>query len=317
MDFYATLGPSCASQETLCSMFRLGMTGARLNLSHVGLADCAPMLEDFHAAAQAAGVVPKLVIDLQGPEERVGSLREPLRLEEHAVVRLGEDIPVSERILALVEPGDKISLDDSALLLEAEHSGQYKVLQGGILYSKKSLAVLGKATNAPALTPEDLRNLDQAAAFGVTGLLQPFVRGREDIEEVRNALECRSLSHISIMAKIENRQGLEKLEEIIEAADEICIARGDLGNAIPLWELPRIQKQIASVCVKAVKPFCLATQLLWSMQERPVPTRAEVCDIYNGVLDGASGLMLTGETAVGRCPKRAMEFLVKTAKTAG
>ena len=89
MDFYATLGPSCASQETLCSMFRLGMTGARLNLSHVGLADCAPMLEDFHAAAQAAGVVPKLVIDLQGPEERVGSLREPLRLEEHAVVRLG------------------------------------------------------------------------------------------------------------------------------------------------------------------------------------------------------------------------------------
>ena len=244
MDFYATLGPSCASQETLCSMFRLGMTGARLNLSHVGLADCAPMLE-------AAGVVPKLVIDLQGPEERVGSLREPLRLEEHAVVRLGEDIPVSERILALVELGDKISLDDSALLLEAEHSGQCKVLQGGILYSKKSLAVLGKATNAPALTPEDLRNLDQAAAFGVTGLLQPFVRGREDIEEVRNALECRSLSHISIMAKIENRQGLEKLEEIANSFEAV-----EKSFAIQVGAAPDPETNCLCLC-KSCKAFLL------------------------------------------------------------
>ena len=134
---------------------------------------------------------------------------------------------------------------------------------------------------------------------------------------MRKALSARNLSQIRIMAKIENRQGLDKLEEILKAADEICIARGDLGNAIPLWELPGIQKRIASACKMAVKPFCLSTQLLWSMQSRPVPTRAEVCDIFNGVLDGASGLMLTGETAIGKYPDRAMEFLVKTAKTAG
>ena len=317
MDFYATLGPSCATREVLLQMFRQGMTGVRLNLSHVGLAGCAPMLEEFHAAARAAGVTPKLVIDLQGPEERVGRLEEPLLLKENQTVRLGEEIPVSRRVLQLLAPGDKIALDDSALLLEVEHSGQCKVLQGGTLYSRKSLAVLGKSANAPALTPEDLQNLDQAAQFGVTGLLQPFVRGREDIQEVRKALSARNLSQIRIMAKIENRQGLDKLEEILKAADEICIARGDLGNAIPLWELPGIQKRIASACKMAVKPFCLSTQLLWSMQSRPVPTRAEVCDIFNGVLDGASGLMLTGETAIGKYPDRAMEFLVKTAKTAG
>ena len=149
MDFYATLGPSCATREVLLQMFRQGMTGVRLNLSHVGLAGCAPMLEEFHAAARAAGVTPKLVIDLQGPEERVGRLEEPLLLKENQTVRLGEEIPVSRRVLQLLAPGDKIALDDSALLLEVEHSGQCKVLQGGTLYSRKSLAVLGKSTNAP------------------------------------------------------------------------------------------------------------------------------------------------------------------------
>ena len=118
------------------------------------------------------------------------------------------------------------------------------------------------------------------------------------------------------MAKIENRRGLDHLDEIIAAADQICIARGDLGNSMPLWELPKVQKDIAARCVKAGREFCLVTQLLWSMENRAVPTRAEVLDIYNGVLDGCSSLMLTGETAVGKYPVQAMEYLVKTANTA-
>ena len=115
------------------------------------------------------------------------------------------------------------------------------------------------------------------------------------------------------MAKIETLQGAAHLDEIMESADQICIARGDLGNAMPLWKLPAVQKDIAQQCRAAGKPFCLVTQLLWSMEQRPVPTRAEVSDIYNGVLDGASSLMLTGETAAGRWPVQAMEYLVKTA----
>ena len=133
---------------------------------------------------------------------------------------------------------------------------------------------------------------------------------------LRRALEERGLTQVQIMAKIENRRGLAHLDEILASADQICIARGDLGNAIPLWELPGIQKDIARRCRAAGVPFCLVTQLLWSMEERPVPTRAEVCDIYNGVLDGASSLMLTGETAAGKYPVRAMEYLVKTARQA-
>ena len=145
--------------------------------------------------------------------------------------------------------------------------------------------------------------------------MQPFVRGRKDVENLRQALDQRGLN-IPIMAKIESRQGVERLDEILSAADRLCIARGDLGNTMPLWKLPGVQKRIARRCREAGKPFCLVTQLLWSMQENPVPTRAEVADIYNGVLDGAAALMLTGETAIGKHPVEAMTYLAKTARCA-
>ena len=134
--------------------------------------------------------------------------------------------------------------------------------------------------------------------------------------DLRAALDERGLQHVRIMAKIENAVGLTHLDEIIAHTDELCIARGDLGNSMPLWELPKVQKDISARCVKAGRAFCLVTQLLWSMESRAVPTRAEVADIYNGVLDGCSSLMLTGETAVGKYPVQAMEYLVKTANTA-
>lgn len=321
MEFYATLGASCSSEETLLSLFREGMTAARLNLSHTTLAGCEPLLERFHAAAARAGVSPRLVIDLQGPELRVGRLEQPVELAPDAEALLGEEgIPVPESVVGAALPGDRISLDDSALLLSVISRGarslRCRILRGGLLQSRKSLAILGRETDAPALTPEDRENLRAAGRFGVTDVLQPFVRSADDVCAVRAALNGAGLSSVRIMAKIENRRGLAHLDEILGAADEICIARGDLGNSMPLWELPRRQKEIARRCREAGRPFCVATQLLWSMQERAVPTRAEVCDIYNAVLDGASGLMLTGETAVGKWPAEAMRFLTATAKTA-
>jgi len=321
MDFYATLGASCAARETLSAMFREGMTAARLNLSHTGLADCAPLLATFSAAAEETGVSPRLVIDLQGPELRVGRLDEPAELPEGGEIILGAGgVPVPQTVLEAAQQGDRISLDDSALLLEVcaceRGALRCRVLRGGTLQSRKSLAILGRETDAPALTAEDRENLALAGRFGVTDVLQPFVRGAEDVQIVREALVQAGLPSVRIMAKIENRRALDRLDEIIDAADELCIARGDLGNAIPLWELPRLQKEIAARCRGKGRPFCVATQLLWSMQERTVPTRAEVLDIYNAVLDGASGLMLTGETAVGRHPVDAMRYLVRTAQSA-
>ena len=322
MEFYGTLGAACSTPEILSALFAAGMTGARLNLSHTGLADCAPLLKDVYwPAAGAAGVRAHLIIDLQGPELRVGKLAENVVFEEGKTVILGENgVPVPKTILDCAEAGHEISLDDSALLIRVEEkrgdSLVCRVLRGGVLKSRKSLSILGVQPDTPTLTQEDLANLDLAGEMGVTHILQPFVRGKKDLATVRAELDRRGLSHIQIMAKIENRLGLDHLDEIIDGSDQICIARGDLGNSMPLWELPKVQKDIAARCVKAGREFCLVTQLLWSMEQRAVPTRAEVLDIYNGVLDGCSSLMLTGETAVGKYPVQAMEYLVRTAHTA-
>ena len=251
----------------------------------------------------------------------MGRLAEPISLQEgHAALLGAGGIPVPRSVVEAARPGDQISLDDSALLLTVEEAGPdrltCRVERGGLLKSRKSLALLGREVDSPTLTAEDRANLAQAGRFGVTHILQPFVRGREDLLTLRSALAELGLDQVKIMAKIENRRGMEKLDEILEEADVICIARGDLGNSMPLWELPSAQKRIAQTCRAAGKPFFVVTQLLWSMEERAVPTRAEVSDIYNAVLDGSCALMLTGETAAGRHPLEAMEYLAKTARCA-
>lgn len=323
MEFYATLGDPCAKREIIDKLFRVGMTGARLNLSHTSLTQCAPLLEELYwPSARASGREDAhLILDLQGPELRVGELTRPLPLRRGTEVLLGEGgIPVPPAILLGAERGRQISIDDGALLLEVKRSSPSvllcTVLRGGPLRSKKSLSLLGADVDTPTLTPSDLENLAQAKRFGVTHILQPFVRDRRDIIFLRQTLAEFGLAHVQVMAKIENRQGYDHLDEIMAETDQVCIARGDLGNSMPLWKLPGVQKDIARRCREAGRPFCLVTQLLWSMEHRPVPTRAEVCDIYNGVLDGASSLMLTGETAAGKWPVQAMGYLVKTANEA-
>lgn len=323
MEYYATLGKPCAQRDIMDQLFQAGMTGIRVNLSHTSLSKCAPLLDGVYwpSARQAGREKAHLILDLQGPELRVGELPRPVMLRENDEVLLGDGgIPVPQNILQTARPGQQLSIDDGALLLEVRRSAPAvllcHVLRGGPLLSKKSLSLLEADVDTPTLTPDDLDNLNQAGRLGVTHILQPFVRSREDIQVLRRTLDELGLDRVRIMAKIENRQGLDRLDEIMDAADQICIARGDLGNSIPLWKLPAIQKDIAGRCRERKKPFCLVTQLLWSMEQRPVPTRAEVCDIYNGVLDGAGSLMLTGETAAGKWPVQAMQYLVRTAQEA-
>lgn len=323
MEYYATLGKPCAQRDIMDQLFQAGMTGIRVNLSHTSLSKCAPLLDGVYwpSARQAGREKAHLILDLQGPELRVGELPRPVMLRENDEVLLGDGgIPVPQNILQTARPGQQLSIDDGALLLEVRRSAPAvllcHVLRGGPLLSKKSLSLLEAEVDTPTLTPDDLDNLNQAGRLGVTHILQPFVRSREDIQVLRRTLDELGLDRVRIMAKIENRQGLDRLDEIMDAADQICIARGDLGNSIPLWKLPAIQKDIAGRCRERKKPFCLVTQLLWSMEQRPVPTRAEVCDIYNGVLDGAGSLMLTGETAAGKWPVQAMQYLVRTAQEA-
>lgn len=323
MEYYATLGKPCARRDVMDKLFQAGMTGIRVNLSHTSLSKCAPLLEEIYwpAARQAGRESAHLILDLQGPELRIGELSRPIRLREGDEILLGDGgIPIPQSILQTARPGQQLSVDDGSLLLEVSRSARTvllcRVLRGGPLLSRKSLSLLGAEVDTPTLTSADLDNLARAGRLGVTHILQPFVRGRRDVEVLRQTLEEMNLGQIRIMAKIENHQGLDRLDEIIQTADQVCIARGDLGNSMPLWKLPAVQKDIAKRCRDQNKPFCLVTQLLWSMERRPVPTRAEVCDIYNGVLDGASALMLTGETAAGKWPVQALSYLVKTAQEA-
>ena len=318
LDFYGTLGPRCADVTTLRAMLDAGMTGMRLNLSHITLIEAEKEIEALHTAASLNGVKARLLIDMQGPELRIGALAHPLTLREGETVTLGADgIPIPMIALPCLVPGARLLLDDGKLLLKVtttdDVSVRAEVMRGGTLTGRKSLAIPGAELHPPTMTEADLANIAMAKDYGVTGVMQPFVRDRADLEAVRAALDRAGGREIRLFAKIENREGVRNLDGLIAACDEIVIARGDLGNAVPLWELPRVQKEIAAKCREQGRAFMVVTQMLASMEHAAVPTRAEVSDVFNAVLDGASSVMLTGETAVGDYPVEAMRYLVKTA----
>lgn len=300
----------------LRQMTDAGMTGIRMNLSHGSLAEHA----DWLAMIRQTGIR-ELLIDLQGPELRTGALAEPLTLQIGDFFRLGRGgVSCPDTLTEAAGPGQKLLLDDGRILVQVDAVREgalfCTVLRGGVLRSRKSIAAPGLAIDSPTLTAEDLENLRAAPECGVTGVMLPFVRGAEDLRTLRRALRETGGESIRIFAKIENLAGVNALPGFLPLADQIVIARGDLGNAMPLWELPACQKKLAAACRAAHVPFMVVTQLLDSMCERAVPTRAEVLDIYNAVLDGAASLMLTGETAAGHYPAQAMEYLVRTARTA-
>ena len=238
----------------------------------------------------------------------------------HAIPAAVVMVPVQTEVLAAVEAGDEVLLNDGrialSLLEKGEEGARAVVLRGGTLSSHKSIKIVGKQVHLPVLTAHDVSNICLAGEYGVTGLMQPFVKDGEDLIQVREVLKTHGAEHIKIFAKIENCLAVENLESIIKEADVIIIARGDLGNDMELWELPAVQKDIAAACIRAGKPFIVVTQMLASMERSPVPTRAEVSDIFNAVLDGAYGVMITGESAVGRYPVEAVKFLANTAREA-
>lgn len=280
MKTYATLGPACCRADLLTELLDMGLTGFRLNLSHTTLAACRPWTEAVQQARAASGRPAELIVDTRGPELRMGPLARPVTLTAGETVILGPGgLPVEPDILAAVAPGQEILLDDGLMALRAESCGEAvscTVTRGGVLESRKSITLPGVELCRPALTEQDLLDLDAAAGQGVTAVMQPFVRSRRELEQ----------------------------------------ARGDLGSNLGLLHLPAAQKDIAARCRRAGKPFLVVTQLLHTMTEHPTPTRAEVLDIYNAVLDGADCLMLTGETAQGLYPLESAEWLVRVAREA-
>lgn len=317
VELFGTLGPSCCEEETLGAMFRAGMNGCRLNLSHTSLEKSTDWISAFHTAADRAQVKePQLLIDLEGPELRIGTLASPLSIAD------GERIPVPmpDHVLASLRIGDNVLLDDGKLEATVREIRKDSALlsfsRGGRLSSRKSIKIEGRSVQGPFLTPADKQNLAIAGSFGVTAVMEPFVTGPEALHAIRKELDQNGLQDVRIFAKIENREGVEALSAIMKEADLVVIARGDLGNDVPFQELPLVQKDISKRCRNAGCPFMVVTQMLTSMEHSKVPTRAELTDICNAVLDGASALMVTNETAVGGYPALVIRVLAETAKAA-
>ena len=254
IDIYGTLGPSCSSQDVLARMFESGMTGIRLNLSHISLRESARQLEIFHAAASQAGVKPLLLVDMQGPELRIGRLREPRMLGENETVaffdeQMAEDgtlspektdgaaIPVPEVVCRAFQKGNEVLLDDGRLLLKIGEVrpgfAKAQVIRGGMLSGRKSIKVIGVDIHPPTMTRADLMNIRDAAQFGVTGIMQPFVRNRGDLITVQRALAENGASGLQLVAKIENREGMEQLDSVVARAGAFLEdIRGIQGNIL-------------------------------------------------------------------------------------
>lgn len=315
MQYIGTLGPACANEQVLTGMLQAGMTGLRINLSHGGLESRAEWLDVFMRTRERTGLPCGLIMDLQGRELRSGN-EQPVELPEDSVVVLGEDIPVPSALLSALKPDAEISLDDSRMLLRVISGARCRVVRGGTLMPRKSMALLGTDVRLPPLTESDYENLKLAKQYGVTAVMQSFVRNAQDVEELRDALRNAEASELKVLTKIEDITGVAQAALIAEKADAVVVARGDLGNGRPLWEVPALQKRIAAACRRAGTPFWIGTQLLTSMEQSEVPTRAEMNDVFSSVLDGATGLILTGETAVGCDPAGAIVYLRRAAEAA-
>ena len=322
----ATIGPACQSPELLGQLIDQGVDLFRLNFSHGDNREKAALISTIREVAAASGRVVALLGDLQGPKIRVGKLPSgQLMLTRGMAVILrpqtepgqGNLVPVTyEHLPQDVEPGQRLLLDDGRLLLRVQKvqgdEVHCQVMAGGLLRDHKGINLPESRLSTPALTPKDYADIDFAIAEQLDFLALSFVRQPEDVELLATYLAERQ-APIKLIAKIDKPEAVASFRAILQASDGIMIARGDLGVEMRPESVPLIQKQLIRQCNLAGKPVITATQMLESMIERPVPTRAETSDVANAILDGTDAVMLSGETAVGRYPVEAVAVLDRIA----
>ena len=301
------------------------MDGARLNFSHGSREEHAENARRVRETQEAVGRPLALIADLQGPKLRIGDLSQPVDLEvdEQVVVAGGDaaregDLPVAPEILGTVlAPGHEILVDDGLVRLQVERveSGRAlcRVRVGGRVAAHKGVNVPGVQLPVPSLTSKDLADLELALELGVDYVALSFVRSGADVAAVRQRIEAAG-SQAWVIAKIELKEAVDSLDEILDEADSVMIARGDLGVEIGAAEVPLLQKRIILEALERGKPAITATQMLESMVHRPEPTRAEASDVANAILDGTSAVMLSAETAVGEYPVEAVSTMARIAR---
>lgn len=311
----ATIGPATNSRENLKKAIRSGMNVARLNFSHGSHEDHLPVIRHIRELAKELRAPVAILQDLQGPKIRVGKFKNgSISLEEGQTVTLttqsvlgeGSLIPIDfKRLPESCQPGMRILLDDGLLELRVlsvtESEVQAEVVFGGTLKDRKGMNVPGAMLAVDCLTPKDLEDLEFGLTHGVDYVALSFVRQGSDIVKLREIIEQKRPS-VRIVAKIEMMEAVDNLQEIVQLSDAVMVARGDLAVEVGQTHLPRIQKRIISLANEMGKPVITATQMLDSMVNNPRPTRAEITDVANAVLDGSDALMLSAESASGMYP---------------
>jgi len=321
-----TIGPANEEVEMLKQFIKSGMNVARFNFSHGDYQEHSKRLNNIKKAVEETGKIIAILLDTKGPEIRIGVVADSeveLVTGENIILTteemIGNKFKISvtyENLAEEISVGAKILIDDGIIGLEViDIKGNEifcKILNGGLLKSKKGVNVPGMKINLPGITEQDKKDI----LFGIENdfdfIAASFVRKAKDVLEIREILE-KNKSDIQIIAKIENQEGVNNIDEILQVSDGIMIARGDLGVEIPAEEVPLVQKMIITKCNEAGKPVITATQMLDSMQRNPRPTRAEASDVANAIFDGTDAIMLSGETAIGKYPLESVLTMARIA----
>ncbi|NEZ05012.1 pyruvate kinase [Wenzhouxiangella sp. XN201] len=327
----ATLGPATDEPDVLERLLTAGCDVVRINFSHGDAETHARRIKMVRAAARELDTDVAVLADLAGPKIRIDRFRESsVQLKAGDAFALwarenppaGDESGVGVAYLGLVddvEPGSELLLDDGLMALRVERvegdTIHCTVLTSGKLSDRKGLNLRGGGLSVPGISEADARDIERAAEWQVDYLAVSFPRGAEDMQRARELLEAAG-GHAGLVAKIERAEAIENLEAIIEASDAVLVARGDLGVEIGDAELPGLQKRIISASLAANRPVITATQMMQSMVESPIPTRAEVLDVANAVIDGTDAVMLSAETAVGRHPVTVIEAMRRVCKGA-
>jgi len=321
----ATLGPASAKPEVLYSMFNAGLDVCRLNFSHGSQADHQEVLDTIRNINEKYNYNVGILADLQGPKIRIGMVQDGgihLVNGSRTIITTAKCIGNEERIYITyeafpkdVQAGEIILLDDGKLQMRVIETNLVdevlcEIVHGGILTSRKGVNLPNTKVSIPSLTEEDRDNLEFVLANDVEWIGLSFVRNAADIIELKEIIKQRGKT-ARVIAKIEKPEAIANIDEIIAVSDGIMVARGDLGVEMPMEEVPLLQKMIVQKCRAASKPVIVATQMLESMITTPRPTRAEVNDVANSVLDGADAVMLSGETSVGEFPLIVIETMQK------
>jgi pyruvate kinase len=322
----ATLGPACSTRAILKDMIDAGVNVFRINFSHADYADVKEKIALIRSINEEFGYTTAILGDLQGPKLRVGVMAEGVEVHPGDVITFttAEDIlGTAERVYMNykafpndVNPGERILLDDGKLIFEVLETNRTtevvaKVIQGGALKSKKGVNLPNTKVSLPALTQKDIKDALFAIEQNVDWIALSFVRTSEDLEELQDLIAKNSDHKIPIIAKIEKPEAVANIDKIIAFCDGLMVARGDLGVEVPAHEVPLIQKKLVHRAKTARIPVIIATQMMETMINSLTPTRAEVNDVANSVMDGADAVMLSGETSVGLYPVQVIENMTQ------